>query len=132
VPSIPSSLALVRQITPPITLLKFPRTPHLLDLGAGTPDDLTTPSSIILRPGQEISITEKVDGANMGFSLDENRRVVMQNRSHFVDSSAHAQFKKLDDWLEVHGAELQEVLGRDDSFVERYILYGEWMAATHR
>lgn len=131
VPSIRSSLVLAQQLAQPLTLLKFPRTAHLLDLGSATRDDLVA-SSLVLRPGQEIVVTEKVDGANLGFSLDSNRRIIVQNRSHSVDATAHAQFKKLDLWLDDHGSELQRILGEDDTFPERYILYGEWMAARHR
>jgi len=130
VPSIASSHALVRRLTPPVALLKFPRTAHLLDLGAATSDDLVAPA-LVVRPGQEVVITEKIDGANMGISLDSARRVVVQNRSHYVDSRSHPQFKKLDQWLDVHGLELQTILGEDETYPERYILYGEWMAAKH-
>lgn len=131
IPSIAASRALVRSLAPPISLLKFPRTPHLVDLGAATSDDLVTPT-LALRSDQQIVITEKLDGANMGFSLDRDRTIVVQNRSHFVDSAAHPQFRRLDAWVHEHGPELQRVLGRDEHFPERYILYGEWMAAKHR
>ncbi|GAA5842019.1 hypothetical protein JCM3766R1_005725 [Sporobolomyces carnicolor] len=130
IPSIAASRALVRSLAPPISLLKFPRTPHLVDLGAATSDDLVTPT-LALRSDQQIVITEKLDGANMGFSLDRDRTIVVQNRSHFVDSAAHPQFRRLDAWVHEHGPELQRVLGRDEHFPERYILYGEWMAAKH-
>ncbi|GAA5950462.1 hypothetical protein JCM3765_004556 [Sporobolomyces pararoseus] len=131
VPSIRASLDLVQQLAQPLTLLKFPRTAHLLDLGSATRDDLVA-TSLVLRPSQEIVITEKVDGANLGFSLDCDRRIVIQNRSHYVDTTTHAQFKKLNLWLDSHRLELQRILGQDNSFPERYILYGEWMAAKHR
>ncbi|GAA5823265.1 hypothetical protein JCM5353_005141 [Sporobolomyces roseus] len=125
VPSIPAASSLLRLLSPPIKLLKFPRTPHLLDLGAATSDDLVAPQSLSssIQPGQVVIITEKVDGANMGISLDENRRIIVQNRSHYVDSTTHRQFKKLGWWIEAHEHELQAILGSDETFVERFILY---------
>jgi len=134
VPSIPAASSLIRLLSPPIKLLKFPRTPHLLDLGAATSDDLVTPQSLSssVQPGQVVIFTEKVDGANMGISLDENRRIIVQNRSHYVESTTHRQFKKLGWWIEAHEHELQAILGSDETFVERFILYGEWLACTHR
>lgn len=134
IPSIPAASFLVRLLSPPIKLLKFPRTPHLLDLGAATSDDLVLlqlPSRPITE-GQIVVITEKIDGANMGFSLDENRRIIVQNRSHYVDSTTHRQFKKLGTWVDAHELELQAILGSDESFPERFVLYGEWPVATHR
>ncbi|KAJ7576974.1 ATP dependent DNA ligase [Mycena floridula] len=119
---------LVLRLSRPITLHKFPRTPHLIDLGAATSDDIVAPSSI--SQGQVI-ITEKVDGANMGFQLSADRSIVIQNRSHFVNPSTHEQFKKLGLWVESHHADLFKVLDRDPYFAERYILFGEWLYATH-
>jgi atypical dual specificity phosphatase len=45
----------------------------------------------------------------------------VQNRSHFVNSSTHSQFKGLDTWLEQHRAELHDVLVEPGAF----ILFGE-------
>ncbi|KAK0214755.1 ATP dependent DNA ligase [Armillaria fumosa] len=102
---------LVARLSPSIGIFKFPRTPHLINLGAATSDDLVTDTSAI--PGHVV-ITEKVDGANMGFSLSADReRIVVQNRSHY--------FRKLGHWVDLH----------NEHFPERYILYGEWMYATH-
>ncbi|KAI5481529.1 ATP dependent DNA ligase [Pseudohyphozyma bogoriensis] len=113
VTSFPSSLALVRSIAPPILIFKFPRTPHVVDLGARTEDDLHRPfSTLHQRPDQRAVITEKVDGANLGFSLDSDGRVQIQNRSHYVDSHYHAQFKKLEFWVESHLAGLTRYSSR--------------------
>lgn len=135
VSSFPSSLALVRRLTPPTTLFKFPRTPHLIDLGGVTDDDETRPLanfSASTSASAFAVITEKVDGGNLAFSLDANRRILVQNRSHYVDSGYHAQFKKLGAWVEAHREELDAVLGEDEWFPERFILFGEWLAAVHR
>lgn len=124
---------LVRRLSPPITLLKFPRTPHHLNLGAATEDDIVHDCGPLwLAPGEVVIITEKVDGANMGFSLSADRtQIVVQNRSHYVNPASHAQFKKLGSWVSAHRDELYKVLDRDPYFAQRYILYGEWLAATH-
>lgn len=116
-------------LTPTPPLLKFPRTPHLLDTGASSKDD------IVLADFKELvghlTLEEKIDGANMGFSLDVHGAIQCQNRSHWVNAADHAQFKPLSQWLDVHGAELVNILNRDAHFLERYILYGEWVVAKH-
>ncbi|KAF8899319.1 hypothetical protein BD779DRAFT_1465255 [Infundibulicybe gibba] len=122
---------LVRRLSPPITIFKFPRTSHLINLGAATSDDVVNTTDLSSISGQ-VNITEKIDGANMGFSLSSDRaKIIVQNRSHYVDSSSHEQFKKLGLWVERHEEELRALLGRDPHFPERYILFGEWMFATH-
>lgn len=129
VPSFPAARDAVHALggTPP--LRKFPRTPHLIDLGAATGDDLVAPSFRSSTPF--VVVEEKVDGANFGISLDCNETLVVQNRSHTVNSLSHAQFRPLDAWLRTHGPALRALLLRDAQFPERYILYGEWLVATH-
>jgi len=122
---------LVLRLSPPVTIFKFPRTPHLIDLGAATSDDILTDTAALSQQGHVV-ITEKVDGSNMGFSLSADRsQIIVQNRSHFVNPSTHAQFKKLGLWVDHHREDLYKVLDRDKHFAERYILFGEWMFATH-
>jgi atypical dual specificity phosphatase len=122
----------ILQLSPPLTVLKFPRTPHLFDLGAATTDDIHADCSSFANMGGHVVITEKIDGANMGFSLSSDRtRILVQNRSHYINSSTHEQFKKLGLWVERHEEELRNILDRDPYFPERFILYGEWMYATH-
>ncbi|PPR02339.1 hypothetical protein CVT24_011684 [Panaeolus cyanescens] len=125
---------LVRRLSAPIGICKFPRTPHLLDVGAATSDDVHAEYATFASASTQghTVITEKIDGANMGFSLSADRsRILIQNRSHYVNPSTHEQFKKLGVWVERHEEELRSILDRDPYFSERYILYGEWMYATH-
>ncbi|KAJ5888818.1 ATP dependent DNA ligase [Penicillium taxi] len=130
--SIPSSIALVHQLAAPITLFKFPRTAHLINVGAATEDDLTRPLAVFnVRQGSQVIVTEKVDGANVALSLDSSRRILTQNRSHYVNSGTHIQFKKLGLWVDNHREELDSLLGADETFIERFVLFGEWMAAVH-
>lgn len=120
---------LITRLTP-IGILKFLRTGHLMNLGAATDDDIL----VSLHKSNDTSnvvITEKVDGANMGFSLSADRQLLVQNRSHYITSSAHAQFRPLTVWIETHREGLYNILDRGNSFPERFILYGEWVVATH-
>lgn len=131
VTSFESVQELVLRLSPRVELLKFPRTPHFLNLGAATEDDLVHENVPVVQHGQVV-ITEKVDGANMGFSLSADRsQILVQNRSHYVNPSSHEQFKKLGLWVDTHRTALYTILDRDPFFAERYILYGEWLAATH-
>lgn len=120
---------LISQLAP-IKILKFLRTGHLMNLGAATDDDILV-SFNQTNHTPHVVITEKVDGANMGFSLSADRQLLTQNRSHYVTSTAHAQFRPLYVWIETHRESLYNILDRDNSFPERYILYGEWLVATH-
>ncbi len=107
-----------------------------MNLGSATRDDLIlsdSDRSIFMRPPPQYTLTieEKVDGANMGISIDANHKFLVQNRSHFVNASYHTQFKALDIWLSAHTAALFEILRQDRDGPGRWILFGEWLAATH-
>ncbi|THW51722.1 hypothetical protein D6D22_00711 [Aureobasidium pullulans] len=114
---------------------KFPRTRHLYNAGSATRDDLILTSSDAEAfldssdPSITLTIEEKVDGANLGISLDSSGNFKVQNRSHYVNSKSHAQFKKLDKWLEDHYEGLITVLQVDEP--GKWILYGEWLFAKH-
>ncbi|KAJ7157204.1 ATP dependent DNA ligase [Mycena filopes] len=120
---------LVQRLSPPVGVFKFPRTPHLINLGAATPDDVLT-SDLSTLTGHVV-ITEKVDGANMGFWLASDGEIRVQNRSHYVSPATHEQFKRLGLWVDSHRTALTRILGRDPHFASRYVLYGEWLAVTH-
>ena len=130
---------------------KFPRTKHLFDAGGSgvSRDDL------LMDPGEEaafysaggpakgrggkgkkkgaatkVAIEEKVDGANIGISLDPGSlRLRVQNRSHFVDSKSHRQFSAIDSWLDQHSGDLFQILNTEP--VGKYVLFGEWLYAKH-
>ena len=111
-------------------LLKFPRTAHILNLGAATRDDkLLGPTDLaaLIGPTHHIIVEEKLDGANMGISISKSEnRIIVQNRSHFISSKYHPQFSPLDHWIATHTADLWSILTPG-----RHILYGEWLYATH-
>jgi atypical dual specificity phosphatase len=120
-------------------VVPFPRTPHLINLGAATEDDevlfkthgrdsdATVDQRIkqVCKECSTIVIEEKVDGANLGFRLMSDGSIAVQNRSHFVTSKSGEQFKRLDLWLEEHSAQLQALLKSP-----RWILYGYFAAYT--
>jgi hypothetical protein len=76
---------------------KFPHTPHLFWLGAGTPRD-----DKVLKPGEaaeflsgEIVVEEKVDGANLGISLGPSGRLRAQSRGNYLaPGKSHAQWNQ--------------------------------------
>jgi predicted kinase len=109
-------------------LLKFPRTSHALNLGGATRDDKVFCETDLLPflNNPFVVIEEKLDGANMGIFFDEQNEIRIQNRSHFISSNYHPQFAPLDKWIYQHMEDLWQILN-DKS----YILYGEWLYATH-
>lgn len=111
----------------PDELVKFPRTSHLFNIGAASRDDLICdPKSTAVVLSHDLYIEEKVDGANMGIFIDSSGTIRVQNRSHFVTSDYHPQFKRLYLWINNHEKDLRLILGDG-----KHILYGEWMAAKH-
>lgn len=106
-------------------VIKFPRTKHLFNLGSASRDDLLcSKSEQALFLNRDVYVQEKVDGANLGIFID-NYKIIAQNRSHFVNSLYHPQFKLLDKWILQHADDIMNILGKDD------ILYGEWLYAKH-
>jgi len=111
-----------------VTFVRFPRTPHLVWLGKGEPrgDKILTPSQADELLTHEIVVEEKVDGSNVGFSVDEKGELRVQNRGSYVSrENSHPQFKPLFRWLESHRDALVNVLARD------LVLFGEWCYAVH-
>eukprot|EP01105_Mastigella_eilhardi_P026463 TRINITY_DN7698_c0_g1_i1.p1 TRINITY_DN7698_c0_g1~~TRINITY_DN7698_c0_g1_i1.p1 ORF type:complete len:266 (+),score=63.56 TRINITY_DN7698_c0_g1_i1:26-799(+) len=113
-----------------VLAVKFPRTRHLLNVGGASRDDLimdATEAEAFLR-GHEFTLEEKIDGANLGISLNPEpsatNPLLFQNRSHLVTHATSAQWKGLDQWV-VRTPGLYQVLTPD------IILFGEWMAAKH-
>ena len=105
---------------------KFPRTEHIYNIGGATVDDrIVSKEKLEYFLENDVQITEKVDGAQLGFSMDENFKIIAQNRSHYVNSASHSQFKLLDKWIFDHTEGLYQILNKDT------ILFGEWLYAKH-
>jgi atypical dual specificity phosphatase len=118
--------------------IKFPRTHHIFD-AAGTDknkssvtrDDLLLSETEIQEYlNTALTIEEKVDGANLGITIDENYNMVYQNRSHYVTYASATQFKGLETWESEHSGDLYRILMSDNN-PNRYVLYGEWCYAKH-
>jgi ATP-dependent RNA circularization protein (DNA/RNA ligase family) len=107
---------------------RFPHTPHLAWLASGAPrdDKVLSPQEVRDMLAHEVVIEEKVDGANVGLSVDEHGHLQAQNRgSYLTRERSHPQFKPLFHWLAVRRDALVDKLFPD------LILFGEWCYATH-
>lgn len=72
-----------------------------------------------------LTVEEKVDGANLGISFDEEGNIRAQNRGAYLHLPGSGQWKKLGEWLALR----TDVLF--DHLSDRYILFGEWCYAQH-
>lgn len=110
------------------TVMKFPRTKHLINLGSMTKDDiLFNQSDINDMLSFDLLVEEKIDGANLGIFYDyDSCKILAQNRSHFVNSSYHSQFKPLDKWIYDNSTDLMKIFNSGN-----YIIFGEWMYLKH-
>lgn len=106
---------------------RFPHTPHIAWLGEDAPRD----DKVLAKSEEEaflahtVVIEEKVDGANLGFSVGSDGAIRVQNRGQYLLQPFTGQFARLNEWLAIHEESLFEVLG------ESLILFGEWVAAIH-
>lgn len=106
---------------------RFPHTPHLKWLGADSPREdkiLSRQEAESLLSG-EISVEEKIDGANIGFSVSPNGALRVQNRGDYLKKPFHGQFSRLHDWMPARTGDLKNALHGG------LILFGEWCAARH-
>ena len=116
------------QLAPEDNFFKFPRTYHLHNLGSASRDDLLLDKNKQLEfLNTKIYIEEKIDGANMGISINPiDLSICFQNRSHFINSKYHFQFEQLDAWRDKHSNDLFQVIEPG-----RHILFGEWLYSQH-
>ncbi len=106
---------------------RFPRTPHLVWLSKGQPrdDKVLTPFEMQALLANEVAVEEKVDGANLGFSLAPNGRMRVQNRGQYLCQPFTGQFSRLTPWLATRVDALTALLSQN------LMLFGEWCAAKH-
>lgn len=106
---------------------RFPRTPHILWLGKDAPrdDKVLTEEEVGRLLSGEVVVEEKLDGANLGFSVSSDGIVRAQNRGQFLTDAPGGQFERLPEWISIHGEKLADALGT------RLIAFGEWCAARH-
>ena len=112
-------------------LFRFPQTPHIVWLGNGTPRDdkvlTATQVSELLRG--DVVVEEKLDGANLGFSLAPDVSLRAQNRGQYLHEPFGGQFARLPDWLALHSASVHDALAANAH--SDLMLFGEWCAARH-
>ena len=106
---------------------RFPHTPHLAWLGQDTPRDDKVLSAAEAQDflTHAVVLEEKVDGANLGFSVGSDGEVRAQNRGQYLARPFTGQFARLNGWLATHEDALLDALG------EHLLLFGEWVAAVH-
>ena len=110
---------------------RFPHTPHIAWLAPGAPRDdkvLSPPESSALL-GANVVVEEKLDGANVGFSLSPEGELRVQNRGQYLHAPHVGQFARLPDWLQLHGENLRAELAAHAP--ANLMLFGEWCAARH-
>jgi ATP-dependent RNA circularization protein (DNA/RNA ligase family) len=107
---------------------RFPHTPHLVWLGRGQPRDdklLTKPQMQALL-ASELIVEEKVDGTNLGLSVDEHGALRAQSRGAYLSlDDTTGQWRPLKRWLRTRCRGLVDLLGPD------LMLFGEWCYAIH-
>lgn len=107
---------------------RFPHTPHVAWLGQGRPrdDKVLAPDEVSRLLDGEVVVEEKVDGANLGFSVDASGTLRGQNRGSFLElESPQGQWKPLRRWLATRRHALVDALGAN------LMLFGEWCYAVH-
>jgi ATP-dependent RNA circularization protein (DNA/RNA ligase family) len=107
---------------------RFPHTPHLAWLsGTGLPrgDKVLSPREQAAMLNGTVIVEEKLDGANVGFSLDSHGNIRAQSRGQYLVVPYTGQFSRLNSWLAIHEQALRRWL------VDELIIFGEWCAATH-
>jgi ATP-dependent RNA circularization protein (DNA/RNA ligase family) len=109
------------------SFFRFPHTPNLAWLGQGSPRDdkvlMLNEAAELLRG--DVVVEEKLDGANLGFSIGSEGRICAQNRGQYLENPFQGQFSRLTSWLDLHQDQLTPLLG------QKLILFGEWCAARH-
>lgn len=106
---------------------RFPHTPHLAWLGQDAPrdDKVLSPAEAQALLVGDVAVEEKLDGANLGFSLSPDGSLRAQNRGQYLAEPHAGQFARLPAWLAQHGDALRSVL------TPGLIVFGEWCAARH-
>jgi ATP-dependent RNA circularization protein (DNA/RNA ligase family) len=106
---------------------RYPQTPHLAWLGPSAPrnDKVLDRDEAIKLLDHEVTVEEKLDGANLGISLSAFGELRYQNRGQFLQPPFTGQFARLNGWATQYGQALATAL------VPGLILFGEWLAARH-
>jgi hypothetical protein len=98
---------------------KFPKTPRIVNV---------LQQEDVHREWKHLHavVQEKVDGANVGISVDEDANLLLQSRGHYLRGGPRErQFDLFKQWANKHESFFF------DTLTTQYILYGEWMYAKH-
>jgi hypothetical protein len=107
-------------------LYKYPRTHHVEGSGLQPGDEDLEVASLPSLAGRHLVIEEKMDGANCAVSFDDDGRLLLQSRGHFLTGGPREMhFHLFKAWAGRYTQELWEILG------SRYVMYGEWLYAKH-
>ena len=111
----------------PTEFFRFPHTPHLAWFGEGSPrdDKVLLPNDVTSLLAGDVVVEEKLDGANLGFSLAPDGSLRAQNRGQYLVEPHAGQFARLSLWLAQHSESLHTLL------TPNLIVFGEWCAARH-
>ncbi|MBN9461211.1 MAG: RNA ligase family protein [Burkholderiales bacterium] len=106
---------------------RFPHTHHIAWLGEGTPRDDKVLSLAEVRALLDgpVVVEEKLDGANLGFSIGTDSRLRAQNRGQYLTEPYAGQFQRLPEWMALHKDGLAAALS------DHRIAFGEWCAVRH-
>jgi len=106
---------------------RFPHTPHLVWLGEGAPrdDKVLSPAEADALLARSVVVEEKLDGANLGFSIASDGQLHAQNRGQYLQRPYAGQFARLPEWLARNEERLVAAL------TPELIVFGEWVAARH-
>lgn len=107
-------------------LLKYPRTRHIEGSRLQNGDEDLKCESFQHIKNRNVVLEEKVDGANCGISFEQDGRLLLQSRGHYLNGGyGEKQFDLLKLWANTYRSRLFELLKT------RYIMYGEWLYAKH-
>lgn len=104
---------------------KFPSTPHVLSNGTIRGEKIVDNNSLNKLLLSTVYVEEKIDGANLGISFNDNGEQLIQNRGHLITWPFSGQWRKMPEWISSNENLLFEVLEN------KYILFGEWCYAKH-
>ncbi len=106
---------------------KFPSTKHIIlpDDENARKDKVLSKSEIEILLSNPITLEEKVDGANLGISFDDDGGLLLQNRGNWITEPYEGQWSKLKYWIDPKLDAIFEIL------LNKYILFGEWCYAKH-
>lgn len=109
------------------TFFRFPHTPHIAWLADGEPrdDKVLSQTEVNALLAGVVTVEEKLDGANLGFSLGPDGGLRAQNRGQYLAVPHVGQFSRLPAWLVQHGDDITASLNPG------LMLFGEWCAARH-